>query len=179
MSSLSLDCGITHNTAKAWLSVLESSGIAYLLRPYHRNFGKRLVKRPKLFFVDSGLLCRLLGIKDSDQHFHHPNRGSVFESFAVAEMLKRRLNEGAAPDLFFWRDNIGTEIDVVFEEGPAARAVEIKSGTTFSPQFTKSLEAWMRYSNAGPADCSIIYGGDAEMSYQNIRVIPWDKAGTL
>lgn len=174
LSSLALDCGIATNTAKAWLSVLESSGIVFLLKPYHKNFGKRLVKTPKLYFVDTGLVCRLLGIKDSEQLFMHPNRGNIFETYVVSEMLKSRLNEGVTPDLYFWRDNIGTEIDVIYEEGSEIHAVEIKSGKTFSSDFTSSLEAWMRYSGTEPESCSIVYGGDIDLTVKGISLKKWD-----
>ena len=176
LSSLALDCGITHNTAKAWLSVLESSGIVFLLKPYYKNFGKRLVKSPKLYFVDTGLVCRLLGIKDSEQLFIHPNRGNIFECFVIAEMMKNRLNNGQSPELYFWRDNVGTEVDVVYEEGSVLHAVEIKSGKTFTPEFTVGLETWMRYSASAPEDCSVVYAGDMEMNLKGIRVESWDHS---
>jgi len=176
LSALALDCGITHNTAKAWLSVLESGGIVFLLKPYHKNFGKRLVKSPKLFFVDTGLACRLLGIQDAEQLFLHPNRGNIFESFVVAEMVKDRLNEGMPADLYFWRDNVGTEVDVVYEDGAVIRSVEIKSGKTFSPGYATALESWMRYSGASPESCTIVYAGDMEMSLRGIEVKRWNSA---
>jgi hypothetical protein len=173
LSALAQDCGITHNTVKAWLSVLESSGIISLLKPYHVNFGKRLVKSPKLYFIDTGLVCRLLGIKDAQQLFIHPNRGNIFESFVVAELLKNRLNRGLSPELYFWRDNIGNEVDVVYEDGPVIKSVEIKSGKTFSPDFTSGLETWMRFSGESPASCSIVYAGDMAMKPKGITVTPW------
>jgi predicted AAA+ superfamily ATPase len=174
LSSLALDCGITHNTAKAWLSVLESSGIVFLLKPYYKNFGKRLVKSPKLYFVDTGLVCRLLGIKDSEQLFIHPNRGNIFESFVVSEMLKDRLNQGLSPELYFWRDNIGNEVDVVYEDGAAIHAVEIKSGKTYIPDFAAGLETWMRYSGSASETCSIVYAGDKEMTVKGIQIKRWN-----
>jgi predicted AAA+ superfamily ATPase len=173
LSALAQDCGITHNTAKSWISVLESSGIVYLLKPYHNNYGKRLVKSPKLYFIDTGLVCRLLGIKDAQQLFMHPNRGNIFESFVVAEMLKNRRNKGLAPELYFWRDNTGNEVDVVYEDGSVIRSVEIKSGKTFSTEFTSSLETWMRFSGEPPASCSIVYAGDMEMKMKGIAVKKW------
>lgn len=175
LSALAQDCGITHNTAKTWISVLESSGIVFLLKPYHNNFGKRLVKSPKLYFVDSGLVCRLLGIKDAVQLFLHPNRGNIFESFVVAEMVKNRLNEGLSPELYFWRDNVGNEVDVVYEDGPVVRSVEIKSGKTLSADITTGLETWMRFSGEGSETCSLVYSGDMEMTIKGIAVKRWDS----
>jgi len=174
LSALAQDCGITHNTAKAWISVLETSGIVYLLKPYHNNFGKRLVKTAKLYFVDTGIVCRLLGIQDAEQLFLHPNRGNIFESYVVSEMLKNRLNEGRTPDLYFWRDNTGTEVDVVYEDVMNVRSVEIKSGKTFNNGFAENLETWMRYSGESPETCSIIYAGNREMRYNGIHVKMWD-----
>jgi predicted AAA+ superfamily ATPase len=175
LSALAQDCGITHNTAKSWISVLESSGIVYLLKPYHKNFGKRLVKSPKLYFIDSGLVCRLLGIKNAEQLFLHPNRGNIFEGFVVSEMLKNRLNKGLSPELYFWRDNIGNEVDVVYEDGQVIRSVEIKSGKTFSADFVRGLETWMRYSSQAPRTCSIVYAGDIELKTRGINVVKWDN----
>lgn len=176
LSALALDCGITHNTSRSWISVLEASGIIYLLRPYHNNFGKRLVKSPKLYFIDTGVACRLLGISDTEQLFLHPNRGNIFESYVVSEMLKNRLNKGLLPELYFWRDNTGNEVDVIYEEGTSINAVEIKSGKTFSPDFTSGLENWMRYSGSKPVSCSIVYAGDIELSMNGIQVRKWNSA---
>lgn len=159
LSALALDCGLSHNTARAWLSVLETSGIIYLLKPYHRNFGKRIVKSPKLYFVDPGLAARILGIKSAEELFVHPNRGNLFESFVVAELLKARCSRGLDPDLFFWRDNVGTEIDILFEEGQKLKAIEVKSGKTFSPEHATGLETWMRYSGSKAEDCSVVTRG--------------------
>lgn len=174
LSALAQDCGITHNTAKSWISVLETSGIIYLLKPYHVNFGKRLVKTPKLYFVDTGIACRLLGIENGEQLFLHPNRGNIFESYVVSEMLKNRLNEGRAPELYFWRDNTGTEVDVVFEDGKDLRSVEIKSGKTMTSEYTSNLETWIHYSGASVETCSIIYAGERHLRYKGIQITPWD-----
>lgn len=179
LSALAMDCGLSHNTARAWLSVLETSGIVYLLKPYHRNFGKRLVKSPKLYFVDTGLAARLLGIKTSAGLFVHPSRGNLFESFVVSELLKARFNQGLDPDIYFWRDSSGTEVDVVYEDGPKVRAIEIKSGKTFAPEHAAGLESWMRYSGAAPKDCSLVYAGDREMSWKGLELVPWDAVSGI
>ena len=174
-SALARDCGITHNTARAWLSVLETSGILFLLPPWHSNYGKRLVKSPKLYFTDTGLLCRLLGIQNAETLFLHPNRGSIFESFVVSELLKKRLNDASPAELYFWRDNSGTEVDIVYEEGSALNAVEIKSGKTFSPDFIKALDTWRKYSLCPLENCSIVYAGDRALSWKGISVETWDS----
>jgi uncharacterized protein len=179
LSALALDCGLTHNTAKAWLSVLEASGIIYLLKPYHKNFGKRLVKSPKLYFVDSGLAARLLGIRTPEDLFMHPNRGNLFESFAVAELLKTRFGQGREPELYFWRDSVGTEVDVVYEDGQKMKAIEIKSGKTFSPELASGLEAWRKYSSADIEDCSLVYAGDRNLEWKGLSIVSWDSVGSL
>jgi predicted AAA+ superfamily ATPase len=178
-SALAHDCGVTHNTARAWLSVLEASGIIHLLRPYYRNFGKRLVKSPKLYFVDTGLAARLLGIKSAEELFVHPYRGNLFESFVVGEILKNRYSSGLDPDIHFWRDSAGTEVDIVHESGGKPKAIEVKSGKTFSPEFTLSLEAWMRYSGAEAQDCSLVYAGDRALRWKGIEIIPWNVSGAM
>ncbi|HEV3457879.1 MAG TPA: ATP-binding protein, partial [Thermoanaerobaculia bacterium] len=119
LSGLAVDCGITHNTAASWLSVLEASFILHLVRPYHGNFGKRLVKTPKLFFYDPGLAAWLLGIQNAEQLAVHPQRGALFESWVVAELLKARFAHGMASNLFFWRDRTGHEVDLLIEQGAA------------------------------------------------------------
>lgn len=176
LSALALDCGLSHNTARSWLSVLETSGIVYLLTPYHRNFGKRLVKSPKLYFIDPGLACRLLGIKTAEELFVHPNRGNIFESYVVAELLKARYAGGFDPGIHFWRDNVGTEVDILYEDGQTLKAIEVKSGKTFSPELVSGLEAWMRYSGATAGDCSLIYAGDRGLSWKGLSLVPWAKA---
>lgn len=177
LSELAKDCGLTHNTAKAWISVLETSGIVYLLQPYHSNFGKRLVKSPKLHFIDTGLASRLLGIRDAEQLFLHPSRGGLFESFIVSEFLKAGHHQGQDPGLSFWRDNLGTEVDLIREEGLRVQAIEVKSGKTFAPELAAGLETWMRYSGNAPKDCAIAYAGDMAMKWKDIAVLPWNQVG--
>lgn len=174
LSALAVDCGLSHNTVKSWLSVLVTSGILYLLPPFHRNFGKRLVKSPKLYFMDTGLASRLLGIRDVEQVFVHPGRGGLFESYVVSEFLKADYNRGRDPGLFFWRDNVGTEIDLVREDGPSTRAFEMKSGKTFFPDFFSGLQTWRRYSGADPSSCSVIYAGDRSLTWNGMSVFPWN-----
>ncbi len=177
LSALALDCGLSHNTAKAWISILETSGIVYLLQPFHRNFGKRLVKSPKLYFIDTGLAARILGIKDAEQLFLHPNRGNLFESLVVSELLKARYNQGLDPDLYFWRDSAGTEVDIVFEDGARTKAIEVKSGKTIAPDFFAGIETWMRYSGAPAQDCALVFAGGQDLSSKGIAVVPWRKIG--
>ncbi len=116
-SSLATECGISHNTVKAWISVLEASYILFQLRPHHVNFNKRLVKAPKLYFYDVGLVSWLLGIQTPEQMETHPLRGNIFETFVVAELMKLFLNRGERPNIHFWRDSNGVEVDILIEHG--------------------------------------------------------------
>ena len=135
LSTLAADSGISHNKAKAWISVLEASYIVFQLRPHHANFNKRLVKAPKLYFYDAGLVSWLLGIQTPQQLETHPLRGNIFETFIVAELMKFRLNCGEQPGLYFWRDSNGIEVDVIIEHGRHLIPIEIKSGKTVARDF--------------------------------------------
>ena len=172
LSALATDCGITHNTAKAWISVLESAGIIFLLRPYYKNYGKRLVKTPKLYFVDPGLATRLLGINETQSLFLHPLRGSIFESLVISDILKSKLNQGIDPQLYFWRDNLGHEVDLIDDE--TQRAYEIKSSGTFSTDYLSGLEDWQRFSGQTSDSCFLIYSGETATSYKGIHIVPWN-----
>ncbi|WP_220681512.1 ATP-binding protein [Methanofollis formosanus] len=160
-SSLANDCGITHNTAKAWLSLLETSLLITLIRPHHKNFNKRLVKMPKLYFTDPGLAAHLAGIQSADDLCFHPLKGGLFESLVISEFLKVRFNRGKESNLYFWRDKSGHEIDCVIEYGGRDLVpVEIKSSRTASPDFFKEITHWNRLSGNTPDRSFVVYGGD-------------------
>jgi len=173
LSALSADCGITHNTAKAWISVLEASYILFQLRPHHANFKKRLVKAPKLYFHDAGLVCWLLGIQSPQQMETHPLRGNIFETFIVAELMKSRLNAGERPGMYFWRDSNGNEVDVIMEQGPLLMPVEMKSGATVVRDSFAGLEKWTTLSGGLATSPMLIYGGDTSYRHKGIRVEGW------
>jgi predicted AAA+ superfamily ATPase len=177
LSSLAADCGITHNTAKAWLSVLEASYLVTLLRPYHINFNKRLVKTPKLYFLDVGLAAWLLGIQTVEQLAVHPLRGSLFETLVVAELLKARLHAGQRPGLYFWRDSNGHEVDVIIERGDRWVPVEIKVGMTVARDFFAGLQKWLALAGDRAGDPVLIYGGDDSFLHQGVRVWGWRDLG--
>jgi predicted AAA+ superfamily ATPase len=177
LSALASDCGISHTTARSWLTVLEASYLVFLLPPHHRNFGKRLVKMPKLYFLDTGLLCHLLRIDSPLTLATHALRGAIFESWVVSETLKHRWNRGLASDIFFWRDNHGTEIDLLFEHGGALHAVEIKSGATFSPDWLRGLDRWRRYAGADAAAPVLVHGGRDSFFVDGVNVLAWSRLG--
>jgi len=177
LSSLASDCGIAHNTASAWINVLETSGIIFLLRPYFKNFGKRLIKSPKLYFTDPGLACRLLGISTSEQLFLNPLRGSLFEGFIISELQKNRLNRGEIPELWFWRDNTGMEIDCVIGNSGKLSVVEIKSGKTFNEDMIGALLKWQKL--GCEAKRILIYSGYQKAIHKGINVVPWKEVTNL
>lgn len=172
LTSLGNDCGITHNTAKAWLSVLEASYLVFLLYPHYRNFGKRLVKSPKLYFYDTGLAAWLLNIQDAGHLSVHPARSSLLESLVVSELLKSRFNRGLVSNLFFWRDNTGTEVDIIAEKGNKLIPVEVKSGQTVTQDYFAGLNKWGKISG-GSAKPYLVYGGDESMVRAGVNVISW------
>lgn len=176
LTSLAADCGITHNTAKSWISVLEASYILFLLRPHYANFNKRLIKAPKLYFYDAGLASWLLGIQTPQQMEIHPLRGNIFETFIVAELMKSRLNSGERPNLYFWRDSNGNEVDVVIEHGQKLMPVEIKSGKTVARDFFSGLEKWMAMAGDLSFNPTLIYGGTDTYRHKGIIVSGWRDA---
>ena len=175
-SSLATECGITHNTAKAWISVLEASYIVFQLRPHHVNFNKRLVKASKLYFYDVGLVSWLLGIQTPEQMETHPLRGSIFETFVVAEVMKSFLNRGERPNLYFWRDSNGVEVDILIEQAGRIIPVEIKSGKTVARDFFSALGKWVSLAGELAIDPTLIYGGTENYQHKGIRVRGWRDA---
>jgi predicted AAA+ superfamily ATPase len=173
LSALAGEAGISHSTARAWLSVLESSDLVFLLPPYHRNFGKRLVKTPKLYFLDTGLACWLLGIRSQDVLALHPSRGALFETWVVSEFVKSRFNHGQPADLYFWRDNNGLEADLLIETGARLQPVEIKSGQTVTRDYVRAGQASARFAGDEALPPWLIYGGDESYERSGLRVMGW------
>lgn len=179
IAALGADCGVTGVTAREWLSVLEASYLVTRLNPYHRNFGKRLVKTPKLYFLDVGLMAWLLGIRDAASLQTHAARGALFETYVLGELVKRRFNAGQAHDLYFWRDSAGHEVDVLYETPAGLQAIEIKSGSTFASDWPDALKQWQTFSQeAGPSPV-IVYGGSTQYDRQACRVVGWREVQGL
>jgi uncharacterized protein len=173
--SLATDAGISHTTARQWLSVLESSELVFLLQPYHRNFGKRLVKTPKLYFTDTGLAAWLLGIREPDLLALHPLRGALFETWVVNELRKFRLNQGLPEDLYFWRDNNGLEADVVFETDAGLQCVEIKSGQTITTDLIRAGQRAVRFVTEPAPAPWLIHGATESYTREGVRCISWQQ----
>ena len=173
LSGLASDAGVTHTTARRWLSILEASFLVVRLRPHHRNFNKRLVKSPKLYFLDTGLLCYLLGIGSPAELRLHAARGNVFESFVLSELLKARLHRGDEAELYFWRDAAGHEIDFVIADGEDLTPVEVKSGQTVAGDFFAGLRFWRTLAGDPAAPAALVYGGDRSFRREGFTVYRW------
>jgi len=174
LSNLGNDCGVNHTTIKTWISVLEASYIIKLLKPYYRNFKKRLVKSPKLHFLDTGLASFLLDIQNESQMKTHPLRGALFESFAISEILKMRFNAGKTDNLFYFRDNTGNEVDVLMDQGTKVSQIEIKSGQTITNDFFKGLNYFIKLSK-DINNSYILYGGSENFTQKNVQITSWQN----
>lgn len=172
-ASLANDAGISPNTAKSWLSILESSYILYRLQPYHRNFNKRLIKSPKLYFYDTGVACSLLGIREQEQVNLHYMKGSLFENLILTEFIKRSFNRGENRQPYYWQDNHGKEIDCLLVNGEGVTAVEIKSGKTISTSYFENLNYWRSLAALPENQEYVVYGGDQSMQTSAGTLISW------
>jgi len=172
-SRLGGDVGIDQKTVRAWIGLLESSFIAFRLQPHYRNFRKRLVKTPKLYFYDTALAARLMGIESPGQLVTHPQRGALFENWVIAELLKGRGARGKADNLFFWRSHIGHEIDVIADRGDLLRPIEIKSGSTIASDWFAGLQKWLDLAGSEAMKPTLVYGGRSQQSRKGIDVLPW------
>jgi predicted AAA+ superfamily ATPase len=173
LSSLANDCGVTHTTSKRWISILETSFIVFLLRPHFKNFSKRLIKSPKLYFLDTGLLSYLLKIRSGDDLRIHAQYGSIFECFVISELVKNYLNHGVEHPIYFWRDSTGNEIDILIDQRDELIPLEIKAGQTINPDFFKGIRFWKNLANASDQPAALVYGGDRTQIRSGIHVIPW------
>jgi uncharacterized protein len=173
LSTLGADCGITGVTARQWMNVLEASYLVIRLQPFHRNYGKRLVKTPKLYFLDTGLAAWLLGIRDIETLSLHPHRGALFETWVVQEHIKAAFNRGESPRLSFWRDNVGNEVDLLEETGLTLTPTEIKSGATFASDWFLGLKRFSSFAGSNLATPRILYGGDTSFEREGFRVVGW------
>ena len=172
-SSLAADAGISHTTVRRWLSILEASFVIYLLRPHHRNFNKRLVKSPKLYFVDTGLLCYLLRVQAATDLATHAARGAIFETWVISEALKNYYNRGREPDVYFWRDSAGHEVDLLMDKGTKLLPVEIKSGQTIASDFFDAIKYWRSLAGPRTGAAALVFGGDDSYERRGVSVLAW------
>lgn len=177
LASLANDCGVALNTVKNWIAILEASYLVFLLRPHHRNFGKRLIKTPKLYFLDTGIAAHLLGITAPDQLDAHPLRGHLFENMVVAEYWKAAMNAGRTDALYFWRDSTGNEVDLLIEDGMRLIPVEIKSSATLNGDFLRGLKRFAEFAGEDSHNPALIYGGEGGMTWHGVQVMGWKEVG--
>jgi len=173
MNSLAVDAGISTNTAKSWLSVLEASYIIYFLQPFYKNFNKRIVKSPKIYFFDTGLVCSLIGIENELQVRNYHSKGALFENLMINEFLKNRLNNGLTPRLYFWQNKTKQEVDLIVEQGGDITAYEIKSSMTMNHQYFSNLRYWQNLSGESTDKLNVIFGGDANCKTADGNYISW------
>lgn len=179
LSSLGNDCGITHNTAKSWLSILEASYVIFLLKPYYKNFNKRLVKMPKLYFYDTGLVCSLMNIQNAVQLTSHYLYGSLFETFVLSEIIKYRFNRGTEHNCYYWRDKTGNELDCIVDMPDGSFQVEIKSSKTIAEDFFDGFRYWNNIAgNAGKRAC-LVYGGSENQKRSIADIISWKNIPSI
>ena len=168
-TSLAVETGVDVKTIQSWIGILESSFIIYLLKPHHKNFNKTIVKRPKIYFYDTALVCYLLGIRDTLQMQTHPLKGHIFESMVVTELIKKRTNLGLDNNLYYWRDKTGHEIDVIIDQGNELIPVEIKSGMTYQKEFFNNINYWQTLSGADKS--VLLYAGHQTQHRSDGKII--------
>lgn len=173
MNSLAVDAGISTNTAKSWLSVLEASYIIYFLQPFYKNFNKRIVKSPKIYFYDTGLVCSLIGIENELQVKNYHSKGALFENLMINEFMKNRLNNGLTPRLYFWQNKTKQEVDMIVEQGGSLTAYEIKSSMTMNNQHFSNLRYWQNISGESTHNLNVIFGGDTNYKTADGNYISW------
>ncbi len=175
LSSLAADAGISHPTARAWISVLQAGFIVYLLPPHHANFSKRLIKSPKLYFYDTGLLCYLLRVREPGDLVTHPLKGAIFETFVLSELIKAFAHRGETPPLYFWRDKTGHEVDVVIDTGRQLIPLEIKAGETVDRSFFAGLRYYQGLGATVSQTGVLVHGGEALWRREHFVVRPWHR----
>ncbi len=177
LNSIGTDLGLAQTTIKAWLSILEASYICFRLLPYHTNFGKRLVKTPKLYFHDVGLAAWLLGIHDVATMNVHPMRGALFENYMILQYLKFCKNTGRNDHMYFWRDNSGNEMDLLIERAGVLSAIEFKSGATFNSEWLRAMDTWMKHTDGARRSAGmVISDAPANAWYRSYFTANWRDA---
>lgn len=179
ISDLSADCGISPQTVREWLSILEASFILYLLPSYHENFNKRLIKSSKLYFYDTGLVCYLLGIRTVTDLKMHYLRGAIFESYVMAEIIKHQVNLGEQANVYYWREKNKNEVDCIIESSRGILAVEIKSSRTFQSDFLKGLKYWHNLTGHSAESSFLVYGGEHSHTRSGVNILAWNKVSDL
>lgn len=176
MSTPATDTGVSVNTVKAWLSVLEASYLIFFLPPYHDNFNKRIIKAPKMYFFDTGLLCHLLGIARPELLETHHYFGNIFENMVLVELYKKRANQGKRPVFWFWQGQHGNEVDLLIEEEGNLLAIEIKASQTYNSRLLSGLKMWQHMTGSAPEKQYLVFAGTQNMELAAGRLLPWQEA---
>lgn len=170
LASLGNDVGASSTTIRNWLSVLKASYVVFELPPYFENVQKRVIKSPKIFFTDVGLAAFLLGIHTPQQAFRDPLRGSLYENLVIADIVKCALNKGIRPEIYFFRDSHGNEVDLLIREKGVLTPVEIKSAATFSKDFVKQLKWFQTLGIKRVATGAVLYNGEQQFNIRGVRI---------
>jgi predicted AAA+ superfamily ATPase len=179
LSNLGNEAGIDHSTAQRWITALEASFIVFRLPPHFSNFSKRIIKSPKLYFYDTGLLSFLLNIRDSNDLTHHPLRGQIFENYIAGELVKNAFNAVDEPNIYFFRDSTGHEIDFLLEHPDGVIPIEVKASMTFSPSFLDTIHFYKSLAGARVSQPKVIYGGEESFSIKGVDVLPWREVDKI
>jgi len=172
-----VELGIDLKTVQSWFSILETSFIIFFLQPHHQNFSKRLLKTPKLYFYDTGLVCSLLGIKKQEDLDLHWAKAALFENLIIGDLMKNYYNRAETPPLYFWQDNTGNEVDCLIDESHLIKSIEIKSSSTINADFFKGLNYYKKSNeNSRPY---LIYGGDKSMQRKEAEIVAWNNTKHL
>jgi predicted AAA+ superfamily ATPase len=174
-STIGEDCGVSHNTIREWISVLEASFLIYQLKPYHKNYNKRLVKNPKIYFTDTGLVCSLLGIRKKEELDYHHLKGNIFETYILNEFLKNCYNFGELFELYFWRDNHKKEIDLIVDFGQKQYGIEIKSSQTIQEKYFSGLKYWSNLTGKDTELMYLIYSGNNNYIRNDMNIVSWNN----
>ena len=173
------EIGVDAKTIRNWLAILEASYIIFHLKPYYKNFNKRLIKSSKIYFYDTGIVCSLLGIREAKQLDGHYIKGGLFENMVIADLKKRYFNMGLQDSMYFWRDSSGNEIDCIIEHSASVSLIEIKSSMTFHNDFHRNIDRFTHISTDKINKCYIVYNGEESFPFKNSEVIKWDMSAKL
>lgn len=179
LTSLGNDCGVSAHTIRSWLSILEATYIVFLIRPHQKNFSKRVIKTPKLYFYDTAIACHLLSISSEKDLSTHYLRGGLFESMILSDIIKQRFHAGRLSNLYFWRDKSGLELDGILENGSSLVPIEIKSGETINSDFFANLMKWNKISSTPPDNNFLVYGGRDDQHRMQGSVLSWKSIDKL
>ncbi|PKP48894.1 MAG: AAA family ATPase [Bacteroidetes bacterium HGW-Bacteroidetes-11] len=179
LSAIANETGVAVGTVKSWIAVLEASYIVFLLQPFSDNINKRMIKSPKIYFFDVGLLCFLLGIEDANQLSRDPLRGAIFENMVVVELMKKRFNKGLDSNLFFYRDSNHSEVDIIRRHGMDLQPIEIKSSVTFHPDFLKQFSQFYKTFEGRTIDPFLVYDGDLEQKVRDVQLVNFRNMNEL